>query len=92
MPLSRMENTTFAMPSIILSRYGIEDCLQSRRPKENAYSTPMGRRTGWGGGGGCPVQFQSSEIPRMKKRWAKTRRGGSGQRVTNLYGTLSLTF
>ncbi|GFU47891.1 transposable element Tc3 transposase [Trichonephila clavipes] len=24
-----------------LSRYGIEDCLQSRRPKENAYSTPM---------------------------------------------------
>ncbi|GFX02657.1 hypothetical protein TNCV_2011011 [Trichonephila clavipes] len=24
-----------------LSRYGIEDCLQSRRPKENAYSTPI---------------------------------------------------
>ncbi|GFY24056.1 hypothetical protein TNCV_1011091 [Trichonephila clavipes] len=41
MPLSRMENTTFAMPSIIDSRYGIEDCLQSRRPKLNAYSTPM---------------------------------------------------
>ncbi|GFS64765.1 hypothetical protein TNCV_4685381 [Trichonephila clavipes] len=29
MPLSRMENTTFAMPSIILSRYGIEDCFYS---------------------------------------------------------------
>ncbi|GFW01200.1 hypothetical protein TNCV_1764351 [Trichonephila clavipes] len=24
-----------------LSRYGIEDCLQSRRPKLNAYSTPI---------------------------------------------------
>ncbi|GFU41649.1 hypothetical protein TNCV_1249801 [Trichonephila clavipes] len=24
-----------------LSRYGIEDCLQSRRPKLNAYSTPL---------------------------------------------------
>ncbi|GFW48434.1 uncharacterized protein TNCV_1109941 [Trichonephila clavipes] len=29
MPLSRMENTTFAKPSIIDSRYGIEDCFYS---------------------------------------------------------------
>ncbi|GFU06321.1 hypothetical protein TNCV_4766071 [Trichonephila clavipes] len=40
MPLSRMENTTFAMPSIIDSHdMGLRNCLQSRRPKENAYST-----------------------------------------------------
>ncbi|GFY02667.1 hypothetical protein TNCV_3505471 [Trichonephila clavipes] len=40
MPLSRMENTTFAMPSIIDSHdMGLRTVLQSRRPKENAYST-----------------------------------------------------
>ncbi|GFU66157.1 hypothetical protein TNCV_2858301 [Trichonephila clavipes] len=42
MPLSRMENTTFAMPNIIDSHdMGLRTVLQSRRPKENAYSTPM---------------------------------------------------
>ncbi|GFU96560.1 hypothetical protein TNCV_1044321 [Trichonephila clavipes] len=42
MPLSRMENTTFAMPNIIDSHdMGLMTVLQSRRPKENAYSTPM---------------------------------------------------
>ncbi|GFT74058.1 hypothetical protein TNCV_3707901 [Trichonephila clavipes] len=40
MPLSRMENTTFAMPSIIDSHdMGLRTVLQSRCPKENAYST-----------------------------------------------------
>ncbi|GFT98748.1 HTH_Tnp_Tc3_2 domain-containing protein [Trichonephila clavipes] len=39
MPLSRMENTTFAMPNIIDSHdMGLRTVLQSRRPKENAYS------------------------------------------------------
>ncbi|GFS79513.1 hypothetical protein TNCV_2370291 [Trichonephila clavipes] len=35
MPLSRMESTTFAMPSIIDSHdMGLRTVLQSRRPKE----------------------------------------------------------
>ncbi|GFU33571.1 hypothetical protein TNCV_1797841 [Trichonephila clavipes] len=35
----RMENTTFAMPNIIDSHdMGLRTVLQSRRPKENAYS------------------------------------------------------
>ncbi|GFS51196.1 hypothetical protein TNCV_3532851 [Trichonephila clavipes] len=39
MPLSRMENTTFAMPSIIDSHdMGLRTVLQSGFPKENAYS------------------------------------------------------
>ncbi|GFX40075.1 hypothetical protein TNCV_2100781 [Trichonephila clavipes] len=38
MPLSRMENTTFAMPRIIDSHdLGLRTVLQSGRPKENAY-------------------------------------------------------
>ncbi|GFT15318.1 hypothetical protein TNCV_3263781 [Trichonephila clavipes] len=38
MPLSRMENTTFAKPSIIDSHdMGLRTVLQSGRPKENAY-------------------------------------------------------
>ncbi|GFW10952.1 hypothetical protein TNCV_4459271 [Trichonephila clavipes] len=42
MPLSRMENTTFAMPNIIDSHdMGLRTVLQSRRPKVNAYSTPI---------------------------------------------------
>ncbi|GFX56280.1 hypothetical protein TNCV_2242141 [Trichonephila clavipes] len=42
MPLSRMENTTFAMPNIIDSHdMGLRTVLQTRRPKENAYSTPI---------------------------------------------------
>ncbi|GFV59812.1 hypothetical protein TNCV_4739401 [Trichonephila clavipes] len=42
MPLSRMENTTFAMPSIKDSHdMGLRTVLQSRCPKRNAYSTPM---------------------------------------------------
>ncbi|GFU87895.1 hypothetical protein TNCV_964511 [Trichonephila clavipes] len=41
MPLSRMENTTFAKPSIIDSHdMELRTVLQSGRPKENAYSTP----------------------------------------------------
>ncbi|GFV12845.1 putative RNA-directed DNA polymerase from transposon X-element [Trichonephila clavipes] len=46
MPLSRMENTTFAMPNIIDSR--LRTVLQSRRPKINAYSTPYTRAFGDG--------------------------------------------
>ncbi|GFT85754.1 uncharacterized protein TNCV_4027011 [Trichonephila clavipes] len=39
MPLSRMENTTFAIPSIIDSHeLGLRTVLQSGCPKENAYS------------------------------------------------------
>ncbi|GFV37162.1 hypothetical protein TNCV_1720841 [Trichonephila clavipes] len=42
MPLSRMENTTFAMPSITDSHdIGLTTVLQSRCPKWNAYSTPQ---------------------------------------------------
>ncbi|GFT82972.1 mariner Mos1 transposase [Trichonephila clavipes] len=45
MPLSRMENTTFAMPSIIDSHdMGLRTVLQSRSPKGNAYSTPIFRK------------------------------------------------
>ncbi|GFY26656.1 hypothetical protein TNCV_2879841 [Trichonephila clavipes] len=41
MPLSRMLNSTFAMPNIIDSHdMGLRTVLQSRRPKINAYSTP----------------------------------------------------
>ncbi|GFU26331.1 hypothetical protein TNCV_3180821 [Trichonephila clavipes] len=40
MPLSRMENTTFAMASITDSHdMGLRTVLQSRCPKRNAYST-----------------------------------------------------
>ncbi|GFW57829.1 hypothetical protein TNCV_2927481 [Trichonephila clavipes] len=40
MPLSRMLNSTFAMPNIIDSHdMGLRTVLQSRRPKVNAYST-----------------------------------------------------
>ncbi|GFT83307.1 hypothetical protein TNCV_3003801 [Trichonephila clavipes] len=40
MSLSRMENTTFTMPSIIDSDdMGLRTVLQSRCPKRNAYST-----------------------------------------------------
>ncbi|GFX29797.1 hypothetical protein TNCV_4749261 [Trichonephila clavipes] len=44
MPLSRIENTTFAISSFKdLTRYGIEDCFTVQMPKEkrlpNAYST-----------------------------------------------------
>ncbi|GFX94822.1 hypothetical protein TNCV_2378951 [Trichonephila clavipes] len=39
MPLSKMENTTFAMPSIIDSHdMGLRTVLQSRCPKRNTYS------------------------------------------------------
>ncbi|GFT65805.1 hypothetical protein TNCV_729361 [Trichonephila clavipes] len=42
MPLSRMLNSTFAMPNIIDSHdMGLRTVLQSRRPKVNAYSTPI---------------------------------------------------
>ncbi|GFW00913.1 hypothetical protein TNCV_1761511 [Trichonephila clavipes] len=42
MPLSRMSNSTFAMPNIIDSHdMGLRTVLQSRRPKINAYSTPI---------------------------------------------------
>ncbi|GFW39941.1 hypothetical protein TNCV_5116241 [Trichonephila clavipes] len=42
MILSRMENTTFAMPSIIDSHdMGLRTVLLSRCPKRNAYSTPI---------------------------------------------------
>ncbi|GFX08843.1 hypothetical protein TNCV_1548802 [Trichonephila clavipes] len=42
MPLSRILNSTFAMPNIIDSHdMGLRTVLQSRRPKVNAYSTPM---------------------------------------------------
>ncbi|GFX92429.1 hypothetical protein TNCV_1707051 [Trichonephila clavipes] len=42
MPLSRMENTTFVMPSIIDSHdMGLRTVLQFGCPKENAYSTPI---------------------------------------------------
>ncbi|GFT64977.1 hypothetical protein TNCV_3614921 [Trichonephila clavipes] len=45
MPLSRMENTTFVMPSIIDSHnMGLRTVLQSRCPKRNAYSANQ-RRT-----------------------------------------------
>ncbi|GFY16794.1 hypothetical protein TNCV_4337951 [Trichonephila clavipes] len=41
MQLSRMENTTFAMPSIIDSHdIGLRTVLQSRCPKRNSYSKP----------------------------------------------------
>ncbi|GFW65642.1 probable RNA-directed DNA polymerase from transposon X-element [Trichonephila clavipes] len=42
MPLSRMLNSTFAMPNIIDSHdMGLRTVLQSRRPKVNAHSTPI---------------------------------------------------
>ncbi|GFW90716.1 hypothetical protein TNCV_2417131 [Trichonephila clavipes] len=42
MPLSRMLNSTFAMPNIIDSHdMGLRTVLQSRRPKVNAYTTPI---------------------------------------------------
>ncbi|GFW24777.1 uncharacterized protein TNCV_1960441 [Trichonephila clavipes] len=42
MPLSRMENTTFAMPSIIDSHdMGLRTVYSPDAQKENAYSTPM---------------------------------------------------
>ncbi|GFV18560.1 hypothetical protein TNCV_2871931 [Trichonephila clavipes] len=42
MPLSRMSNSTYAMPNIIDSHdMGLRTVLQSRRPKINAYSTPI---------------------------------------------------
>ncbi|GFS51566.1 hypothetical protein TNCV_549801 [Trichonephila clavipes] len=42
MPLSRMENTTFAMASIIDSHdMGLKTVLQSGCPKQNAYSTQL---------------------------------------------------
>ncbi|GFX47962.1 hypothetical protein TNCV_4715991 [Trichonephila clavipes] len=42
MPLSRMLKSTFAMPNIIDSHdMGLRTVLQSRRPKVNAYSTPI---------------------------------------------------
>ncbi|GFX81631.1 uncharacterized protein TNCV_4644711 [Trichonephila clavipes] len=42
MPLSRMENTTFVKPSIIdYHDMGLRTVLQSGRPKNNAYSTPI---------------------------------------------------
>ncbi|GFU45049.1 transposable element Tcb2 transposase [Trichonephila clavipes] len=45
MPLSRMLNSTFAMPNIIDSHdMGLRTVLQSRRPKVNAYSTPIPAR------------------------------------------------
>ncbi|GFU42823.1 uncharacterized protein TNCV_3140061 [Trichonephila clavipes] len=40
MPLNRMENTTFAMATIVDSPdMGLRTVLQSRRQKKNAYST-----------------------------------------------------
>ncbi|GFW46833.1 hypothetical protein TNCV_2981891 [Trichonephila clavipes] len=42
MPLSRMENTTFAMLNIIDSHdMGLRTVLQSRCPKKSTYSTPI---------------------------------------------------
>ncbi|GFW94102.1 hypothetical protein TNCV_1713511 [Trichonephila clavipes] len=46
MPLSRMSNSTYAMPNIIDSHdMGLRTVLQSRRPKINAYSTPIQRKS-----------------------------------------------
>ncbi|GFT72953.1 hypothetical protein TNCV_1976601 [Trichonephila clavipes] len=43
-----MENTTFAMPSIIDSHdMGLRTVLQSRCPKRNAYSTKIHRDKPW---------------------------------------------
>ncbi|GFV68351.1 hypothetical protein TNCV_576031 [Trichonephila clavipes] len=44
MPLSRMENTTFVMPSIMdFHNMGLRTVLQSRYPKRNAYSANQPR-------------------------------------------------
>ncbi|GFT27670.1 hypothetical protein TNCV_3570431 [Trichonephila clavipes] len=60
-----MENTTFAMPNIIDSHdMGLRTVLQSRRPKENAYSTPIER---WTSRMRCQSVFRPTENLRPGK-------------------------